>query len=360
MTPERNFSMNINSRSLLRKTVLLWLVAVIVISLQTWVGDATIYAQDVEAPRKAMHEAILTQRLPDGRTWADWGALSMQKRVGVVYMAETIRRATQWRIGTVYKLIDTVFLFIALLALFAYLRRWVSDYSALVGMLYFSAVLPLTYFLHFFHPWDRLQLCLWLLLLWLAEARRFAWLAVLLPLSVVVKFDTLLFPAFYLLLHWKRDGRGRVLIESAALMAIAWGVNHALGQIFADPAEGSRFELTSVMAKVQGNFDKFVAMNLRYPPLLVHGLPLALACIGWRRQPRFVILSSLFGFAMLLIYVLLTNFEEVRTHMMVLVLLLPAALMTLERLLLDKVPVAQPEGGEGVTRDIAKQGQGRT
>ncbi|MFT7774333.1 hypothetical protein [Roseateles sp.] len=315
------------------RAALLWLLASISLALQGWVGDATIYGKQIEEQRAVLHQAILDNHPPGGRTWAEWGALSVQKRVGVVYLAEAVREATGLRIGAVYKLIDTVFLMLSLVALFAYLRRWASSTMALVGVLYFSAVLPLTYFFQLFHPWDRLQLFLWIVLLGLIADRRFGLLAVGLVLSVIVKFDTVLLPALYFATHLRREGRQRLVVESLILAGLVVGTSMVLGRLFGDPAEASRFALSGVLEQLGSNWAKLKSMALGYPPLLVHALPLVLALFGWRGQPRFVAMSLLFALAMSLIHLLLTNYEEVRAHMMVLVLALPAALVTVQRLL---------------------------
>lgn len=316
-----------------RRTALLWLLLAITLALQTWIGDLTIYSKPLELQRAMLHEAILDNHPPGGKTWAEWGALSVQKRVGVVYVAEAVRLASGLRIGAVYKLIDTVCLLLALGTLFFYLRRWAPPSAALVGLLYFSAMLPLTYFFQLFHPWDRLQLLLWIVLLGLIADRCFWLLAVGLVVSVFVKFDTVLMPALYFAVHFRRDGWQRLLAESLVLGCLVVGASLVLGHFFGDPAEGSRFSQAGVFAQLGVNWHKLLTMKLSYPPLLVHALPLALALFGWQGQPRFIGMSLLFGVAMGLIHLFLTNFEEVRAHMMVLVLVMPAALATTKQLL---------------------------
>ncbi|NCT82161.1 MAG: hypothetical protein GXC94_03395 [Comamonadaceae bacterium] len=318
---------------LLAAAALLWLCAAVSLALQNWIGDLTVYGKDIEAQRAALHQAILDNRPPGGKTWAEWGALSVQKRVGVVYLAEAVRKVSGLRIGAVYKLLDTAFLMLSLLALFAYLRRWVPQTMALVGLLYFSAVLPLTYLFQLFHPWDRPQLLLWILLLGLIADRRLGLLALGLGISVFVKFDTVLLPALYFAVHVQRQGRGRLLAETALLATVVVGASVILGQLFGDAAEASRFSLAGVAAQLAANWSKLQQMKLGYPPLLVHGLPMALALFGWRGQPRFVGVALLSGVFMSLIHVALTNYEEVRAHMMVLVLTMPAALVAARRLL---------------------------
>lgn len=315
------------------RAALLWLLVAITLALQSWIGDLTIYSKGMEAQRAAMHQAILDNQPPDGKTWKEIGALSVQKRVGVVYLAEAVRVVSGLRIGAVYKLIDTACLLLALVALFSYLRRWMPPSMSLLGLLYFSAMLPLTYFFQLFHPWDRLQLLLWIVLLGLIADRRFWLLAVVLLVSVVVKFDTILLPAFYFAVHFRREGLRRLLAESLVLGLVALGANLLLGHWFGDPAEATRFSQSGIFSQLIVNWHRLLAMKLSYPPLLVHALPLALAAFGWQGQSRFVAVSVGFGVVLDLVHLLLTNFEEVRAHMMVLVLLLPASLVTAKRLL---------------------------
>lgn len=317
----------------LGRAALLWLLLAITLALQTWIGDLTIYGKSLEVQRAMLHQAILDNHPPGGKTWAEWGALSVQKRVGVVYLAEAVRIASGLRIGAVYKLIDTVCLLFALGALFVYLRRWAPPSAALIGLLYFSAMLPLTYFFQLFHPWDRLQLLLWIVLLGLIADRRFWLLGVGLVLSVLVKFDTVLLPALYFAVHVRREGWQRLLAESLVLCGLVVGASLLLGHLFGDPAEGSRFSRAGVFTQLGLNWHKLMVMKLSYPPLLVHALPLALALFGWQGQPRFIGMSLLFGVAMGLIHLFLTNFEEVRAHMMVLVLVMPAAVAATRQLL---------------------------
>lgn len=318
---------------LLGRVALVWLLVAITLALQSWIGDLTIYGKAMEAQRAALHQAVLDNQPPDGKTWKEMGALSVQKRIGVVYLAEAVRAATGLRIGAVYKLIDTVCLLLALAALFSYLRRWMPPSMSLLGLLYFSAMLPLTYFFQLFHPWDRLQLLLWILLLGLIADRRFWLLAVVLLVSVVVKFDTILLPAFYFAVHFRREGLRRLGVESLVLGAVALGANLLLGQWFGDPDEATRFSQAGIFSQLIVNWNRLLAMKLSYPPLLVHALPLLLAVFGWRGQPRFVAMSVGFGVVLGLVHLFLTNFEEVRAHMMVLVLLLPASLAMARRLL---------------------------
>jgi hypothetical protein len=70
-----------------------------------------------------------------------------------------------------------------------------------------------------------------------------------------------------------------------------------------------------------------------YPPLLVFGPTLALAFVGARRGDRLMASMALFGLLLLVPLFIAANFDEVRAQMPMFVLLLPAAVVGLRRLL---------------------------
>ena len=317
-----------------KKLVLLvWLLATITIGLQSWVGDSTIYAKSLEQKREEMHFGILSNEAPGGGSWGAVGGLSIQTRVGVVYLAEGLRNLTGLSVAKIYKLTDTFFLFLTLLALFFYLRRWLPDTFCLVGVLYFSVCLPLTYPFQLFHPWDRPQLALWIGLLYLVAERRLLLVALGLALSILVKFDTVLLPFFYFMVHYSRRQWARVILESGMLTVVAFGTYGALGWYFPAPLDVSRFTLAGAYETLVENLRALMSMNMRFPPLLVHLLPLLLALTSVRSQARFAQASVIFAIALSLVFILFTRYEEVRAHMVVLVLLLPSALLTLSQLI---------------------------
>lgn len=298
--------------------------------MQSWVGDQTIYAQDLEQKREDFHFGILANKAPGGGSWGAVGAQSTQKRIGVVYLAESIRNATGLAVGKVYKLLDSVFLLVSLVGLFFYLRKWVPDIYSLLGVLYFCAVLPLTYFFQLFHPWDRIQLAIWIGLLYLIADRRFLPLAIGLVVSILVKFDTILLPFFYFLVHFTRGQWRRTSVESVVLLFLAFGTYIVLSQLFPDPLDSSRFTLVEAQTTFWRNAKIFSAMNVRYPPLLVYALPVFLSFFFLHTKDRFVWASMVFGFGLSFVYILFTLYEEIRTHIVVLVLFLPSALISVK------------------------------
>jgi len=305
------------------------LAGVIAIALQAYVGSVTIYADDLQAKRDELHESIVSNRAPRGGTWAAVGASTLNVRIGAVYLAEGVHRVSGLSVSRTYILLDTIFLFATLVALTLYLRHWFDDVLCLVGLLYFAAVLPMTYFLYAFHPWDRPQLLLWILMLAFVRDRRFLALAGCLGVSMVVKFDSILIPAFYFICNLPHRPWRRLMLESAVLGVVAVGGYLALRWSFPAPNEPSRFSGPAIAQLVRYNLSTLLSMNVKYPPLLAFVVPLSLAAPRLFRRERFVVVSVLFAFILGGIWFLTTHAEEVRAEMVFLVLLLPAALISL-------------------------------
>jgi hypothetical protein len=317
----------------LRVIMLLWVVGTITVALQAYVGDVTVYSEGLEQKRIETHRAILANEPPGGGSWAAVGRSTANIRVGTVYLAEGIHRATGVPVTEVYRQLDTFCLFAALVGLFFYLRLWVTDTYCLIGLLYFCSMLPLTYFLYFFHPWDRIQLAMWILLLYLVWKRRPVLLGVCLAASIVVKFDSILLPALYFAVHTSRDHWRRALIESGGLFAVAVCTYLGLRWAFPAPLEPPKFTPDAAWRQVQTNIDALILMKYRYPPLLMHALPVVLSIVGIRTRQRFLWTSVLFAGALSVIWFLFTNYQEVRAQLVVLVLVLPASLLSLRDLL---------------------------
>ena len=333
LSNDRGYLMVENSRRLLGLAMLLWLFATITIGMQFWLGDHTIYSKSIEQKREQLHFGVVANEAPGGAGWGAVGALSIQKRIGVVYLAEAIRQYTGLPVGKIYKALDSLFLFIALVSLFFYLRKWVPDIYCLLGVLYFCAVLPLTYFFQLFHPWDRLQLAIWIGLLWLVADRRIVLLGAGLVVSILVKFDTVLLPFLYFLVHIDRSKWQRTSVESVVLLLLAFGTYAALGRLFPSPMDIAGFDLGSAQRLLTRNAQTLLNMNVRFPPLLVHALPILLAILYLPTKPRFVLASVMFALGLSAVYVSFSLYEEVRAHMVVLVLVLPSALISLRRVL---------------------------
>lgn len=297
--------------------------------LQKWVGDVTIYQVQLEEPRQLIHEAILNNQLPPGYTsWSNLGANGLNIRIATVYLAEKLHLITNIDILKVYKLIDTGALFISILLLITYLRKTSSPIYIVVGLLYFAAILPLTYFFGFFHPWDRLSLVCWITLIILLQSERLVAFTVLLAISITVKYDTILLPGLYFLANVTRYNGLHVAVRSALMFAVSFSVWIGLRIILP-----GGFEDKNIVYQLMTNFNNLRSNMFYYPPLLGFIAPIILALIGFRYSDRFSRASVAFGILLFIPYITLANFIEIRAQIPILVLLLPSSLIGLKTLL---------------------------
>lgn len=311
--------------------VLLMAVATIVVVMQSWVGSRTIYSVELRAKRETMHAAILTNTPPPGG-WIAYGAATTQMRVGAVYMAQGLIDLFSLSVDKAYKILDTVFLGLALVGLFYYLLAWVPPPYAAIGMLYVASILPLTYLLHAFHPWDRPQFAIWVLMLWLVHRGAVWWLCLALALSMLFKFDSVLVPGLFFLAHVRRETWRRVAAQTFLLAAVSLGIYIGLRWSFpAEPRAGSMVE--TISAQVIRNLGHLAEYTISHPPLLAFALPTLLCLSRVRTIPRFHQAGLALGAAMMLIWFLFSEFREVRAQMPFMLLVLPPALIALREIL---------------------------
>jgi len=323
-----------------RTILLLVLAAVATLIMQRYVGGETIYAPEVAAQREADHQFILTNRLPPGKTWSSYGLAGTNARAATVYLAEGIHRAFKLSLHHTYFLIDTLALFASLLGLYAFLRLGSTPAFALFGLLYFCLVLPLTYALHVFHPWDRLSVLFWIALLCCLRTDRLGAFAALLVAGILVKYDLVPLPGLYFLVNWRRQNARRITLTTLALFLLSFGTYAALSLHFGSGV-GQR---TQVWAQITRNLDYLGTTLILYPPLLAFTLPLLLTVIGWRSADRFARAAAVFAGLLVFPLFLATNFGEVRAEIPFLLLLLPCALTGLQSIMprVHQLPAGAP------------------
>lgn len=302
--------------------------------VQDWVGRSTVYAPEFEVRRMALHEAILYNRLPPGvQTWRELGANGVNTRVGVVYLAEGLKRLTGQNTNIIYRVIDLGALFASLIALFFYLSTFVPRVYALIGVLYVGAVLPLTSLFVYFHPWDRVSLLAWISLLFLLRTGRFGFFAALLAVGVTIKFDIFVLPLLYWLVRATPKNWSSVTAQTVALVVLTFGIWSAL--LLALPGGTTA---TSAVSQLQTNLTDFRNLSITSPPLIGFAVPAILAALGLRHEHRFTVASAAVGVLFLMVLLLQANFREFRAELPALLLILPAALGTVMRTLSAESP----------------------
>lgn len=301
------------------------LASFITLVMQPWVGSLTIYADQMHERREVLHEAILHNTPPPGRTWNDIGGNGVNIRVGTVYLAEGLRHLTG-SLTTAYFALDTAALWTSLLLLYAYLRRWMKLELTLVGVLYFAACLPLTYLFHYFHPWDRLSLVTWLALLLAMAADRRWLLVLLLPFAITIKYDVVPFGLLYAAAYWNRDREAAVQV-GLVLTLEAFATVTVLMAAF----PGGFFDRPPVTLFAD-NLHVLLETGLGYPPLLALGPLIACGYLGWSDAPPEMRAAAGFALVVCALLFFQVHFVEVRALTPLMVLLLPCALVGLQRL----------------------------
>ena len=320
--------------------LLIALCGVLTLTLQSSIGRETVYSEELEARRLLIHDAILKNRLPDGvESWAELGANGINIRIATVFLAEAMHRILGISVDHSYWFIDTISLFLALILIYYFFSHWLPPNYAVLGVLYVGTVLPLTYLFVLFHPWDRLSLLSWVVLLILVRDRRTVLLAIALAFSVTIKYDVVLVPGLYWLAHVNRRRFVRTSLETAALFVVSFGVYFGLRAVFPGGFGG-----TNMTGHIVQNLERIVELAryfppIAYPPLLVFFLPVLLIIFRFPKDDQFLAASIVFSGGLLCYFFIASRFEEVRAHMPLLIMTLPAALLGL-RELLDPVPEA--------------------
>jgi len=305
--------------------LLILLAGSLTLVLQKWVGDVTLYRSSLSKQKQVLHEAILHNQLPPGSTtWKELGANGLNTRVATVYFAEAVHQITSLNILTIYRWLDTIALFAVFLLLFAYLRQTSPPSYALVGLLYVAAILPLTYFFNYFHPWDRVSLACWIMLFMLLRSKRLVSFMSLLAITITVKHDVILLPGLYFLANVTRSNWPRIVLRSALMFSVSFGIWIGMRTLLP-----GGFEDRDIIAQLIRNLGDMRATHLNYPPLLGLLLPISLALIGLRRSDRFSRASVAFGILLCVPFIVTSNFIEIRAEMPLLVLMLPSATIAL-------------------------------
>jgi hypothetical protein len=306
----------------LKALAVLWL-ATLTVTMQWWVGGSTIYSPDVAARVESAHAMILANAPPPGETWNAQGMNGANVRLGAVLAGEAIHRATGLSVTQSYLLLDSAMLLLGLGLLLRYLLRIEHPLLAILAVTWVGTVLPLTYQLFYFHPWDRLSLVAWVTIISLLFAQRLWAVALVLPFAVLIKYDIMLLPGLHGLqmLVRERSLRVRDVAVTGALLAI--GIGTYLLLLTLRPGGNEPRVATELMAR---SFEVLRELSFRWPPFLGFALPLTLAVIGVRAASAWARASFIFGLLLAVPFVLQTHLAEFRAHMPILVLILPAAL----------------------------------
>jgi hypothetical protein len=311
-----------------RGSLLVLLMGIVSIVEVTFVGDTTIYSLKAANIREELHESVVHNKPPVGG-WAAHGANdAMNIRIAIPYLVEFLHEETGIRVLQLYKGIDLICIWLALIIFFAYLSEQFTSWESALACLYFAAILPLTFALHAYHPYDRASLVAWLLAIWCARARHFWKFSAVALVAVLIKYDAIVLPGLYFLGNATPQTWRKYLSQSFAIGIILLTIFLGLFWLLT----GS-YVREDYMDQILRNFKMMIGTAIFYPPTLAFGLPVVLAILGYKSSDQFMRASIWFAGMIAVILIVAVNFEEVRCEQMLIPLLAPAALCGLRRIL---------------------------
>lgn len=323
---------------------LVGLVSIVVtITLQNFVGKPNLYE-----PRKGywrentlkLHSAILTNHLPSGTTWLSLGANSTNLRVGSVFLAEWLHRKTGKSLFSIYYWMDNAALATNFFLLFLFFELFVSSAWALFGATLFYFFQITTYFNHYFHPWDRISLIFWIVLLALIFKGKtlshniLTWLVFC--VGIFFKFDLIIVTGVATVFSFSRDSHlskkflGPAMFVAGLLLLSVFSRYRPGGS----PLDFRDIELYKTI--IRGNLSVLINNGFTWPPFLMFCIPIVGGLLGWKKMDPFSKTAFSFGLLALPIYFVSSWFHETRAEVPFLLMMMPGALVGLSLLFPEK------------------------
>ena len=165
------------------------------------------------------------------------------------------------------------------------------------------------------------MLILWAAMVLALVNERVVLFVILYTISVIVKFDSI-FAVGMIFLLFSRTDNWRRAAGTTLIVAAIGGI--ALAALLVRYPGG--MEPIDVFQQVSKNISVAEGLGFAYPPLLIHGLLLALGIAGWKSATIFMRRLWIFGLILLIPHFLFTNFLEVRSQIGTMLCMLPIAL----------------------------------
>ncbi len=297
------------------QTLPTWAVYLILASAAVVLAYAYYYiaAKPYFEYRLELHQQIIRAQAPS----------PYQYRVLIPFFGEGLIRffelflAPRYAFSLTYALLDVGGIFLLLSGIFLSLGCWFRREYALLGSLFCAAVLPVTFFEHFFQPWSFYEAAIYIFGLWLIWQNKRAWLTVFVLLAALNRETGLLIiVAFFLssftfkslkaqgTLNW-RD------IKWTILYLGIWGVVF-FGLRLIRPASSAVETIAQIFQhNTQPVFLAKAALNW----LLFAGIFWLLAVKGWRRAPFMLRRAALVLPFHLVLILVFAYWSEVRVLM---------------------------------------------
>ena len=290
------------------------------------------------AKRMLIHEAIVQQEVPRGyKSWDALGANGLKSRRVAVMTVQLAHETTGVSLQWLHFAQDTALMWLGLVLLFFYVRRWVPPSYALIAMLYVGVLGPLVAKHWYFHPWDRMSQVVWLAGFWAVAARSHVGVAAATVVGIPIANSSMLLAGLHFLATLREPGayRGgqagkwRTWAVAVGICIAAMAVEYTTR---APTPSGNLPFLEVLKAAVGVNIaDMKAAMIVGWSPMLFWGLPLLLSLPLAPRLPK--LLQAQLLWAALGVGAALTahgGLKEVRNQVGFLFAAMPAFLVALQ------------------------------
>lgn len=189
--------------------------------VHTIVHDEFVDSRFAEA-QQSLHTQVIQGKAP----------APIQYRIMVYYTAEALLRLGL-PFNVSYQIIRFVFIFLTGYFFYLFLTTWFTSEISLAGILYFFAILPITYLRYYMQPMDIPNL-FFFLLGYLLILKRKDWLLIpLMFVSMLNRETPILLVPVYLFFRWDELKLTQLLLRTSLLAATGLGTYIGLRKIFA-------------------------------------------------------------------------------------------------------------------------------
>jgi hypothetical protein len=224
-----------------------------------------------------------------------------------------------------YQLLRFVFVAASLCVFHQYLLAWVRPALALAGLFALAAVLPFTYLFYTMQPGDPLNMLVFFLAFLALSRERDAWIVPLVIVGVLNRETAVLLPLLHALVRYRRDPRSRWIALCVTEAVLAAGIYAGLRAVI-----GSRAPYAPISPLHYWKANASDALAL-VQVLGFFNLALWLSWRDWRHKPAFLRRTAWMVPVFFVVYGSFGYLREIRYFLPVLPVVVPLALLTLQR-----------------------------
>jgi len=266
-----------------------------------------------------------------------------QYRILMPFIAEFIHQIVDISIPTVYYLLRVITTFLALCFFHSYLKRWFNTPGALIGTLYLTASLPLSY-MYWPYPSDMVNLIIFILGFIVIRDNKDNYLYPLLILGSLNHEIVVFLILVYFFCHLRQMQVGKLMLRVLSYLAtfgvIMLGLRLKYG-ILPNFMDNKIHIVGYPMWQFNINLysNLFKSFSLTHPALfifLIFGFFWVLAFLNMNKKPKFLVKSAWFIPFYLIINFCGASFAEMRIFLPLFLLLIPLGLWNLDSMVIKR------------------------